>query len=98
TDLPRDDVEQLLPERTWIGLSTNSDTQLELGVGTAATYFATGPVFATATKSQPDPVVGLGGVTRAALRLRGCGRPLVAIGGISLETAPSRLRPGGDSL
>ncbi len=58
-------------------------------------YVAFGPVFATATKANPDPVVGLDGLAamRAAVTL-----PLVAIGGITLEKAPAVFAAGADSV
>jgi thiamine-phosphate pyrophosphorylase len=58
-------------------------------------YVAIGPVFATASKLNPDPVVGLAGV-REARRLTA--KPLVAIGGITLENAGSVLEAGADSV
>ncbi len=58
-------------------------------------YLAVGPVFATASKANPDPVIGVDGV-RAARRLTGV--PLVAIGGITRETAPDVLAAGADSV
>lgn len=45
-----------------------------------ADYIAIGPVFATKTKDDPDPVVGLEGVTKVARAIGSI--PLVAIGGI----------------
>jgi thiamine-phosphate pyrophosphorylase len=49
----------------------------------------------TVTKRNPDPVVGLDFI-RAARRLTR--KPLVAIGGITLETAPEVFRAGADSV
>jgi thiamine-phosphate pyrophosphorylase len=58
-------------------------------------YIAIGPVFATSSKQNPDPVVGLDGV-RLARRLTK--KPLVAIGGIALENAPSVWAAGADAV
>jgi len=58
-------------------------------------YLAIGPVFGTASKHNPDPVVGLEGV-RAARRLTS--KPLVAIGGINRTNCLSVLLAGADSV
>ena len=56
---------------------------------------AIGPVFATGTKADAEPVVGLEGVRRARALTK---LPLVAIGGITLENARSVMDAGADSV
>jgi thiamine-phosphate pyrophosphorylase len=56
---------------------------------------AIGPVFATSSKANPDPVVGLEGVRRARELTR---KPLVAIGGITRANAGSVTDAGADSV
>lgn len=97
-DLTPADVRLLLPGAAWIGLSTHTDAQVVAGLESAATYLATGPVFATGTKAHTDPVIGFEGVRRAAGLVEGTGRPLVAIGGIALETAPAVIAAGAQSV
>ena len=77
----------------FVGLSTHSVEQiLEAG---EADYLAVGPVFATGTKLDAEPVVGLDGVHRA----RGLtAKPLVAIGGITRENCRSVIEAGADSV
>jgi thiamine-phosphate pyrophosphorylase len=58
-------------------------------------YVAIGPVFPTASKRNPDPVVGLDEIRRCRAPI---GKPLVAIGGITLENALDVLRSGADSV
>jgi thiamine-phosphate pyrophosphorylase len=58
-------------------------------------YVAIGPVFATGTKADAEPVVGLEGVRRARTLTK---RPLVAIGGITVENARSVIEAGADSV
>jgi thiamine-phosphate pyrophosphorylase len=58
-------------------------------------YLAIGPVFATGTKADAEPMVGLEGVRRARALTR---RPLVAIGGITLQNARSVMEAGADSV
>jgi thiamine-phosphate pyrophosphorylase len=83
-----------------IGLSTHNLDQLREALGEPADYFAIGPVFPTSSKANADPVVGLEGVSaaRALLDSRGDRRPLVAIGGITPETAPDVFRAGASSV
>jgi thiamine-phosphate pyrophosphorylase len=97
-DLSPDDARLLLPDAPWIGLSTHNDDELSGGLRSLATYLATGPVFSTGTKANPDPVIGLEGVRRAAGPVRTSGRPLVAIGGITVETAPAVIDAGADAV
>jgi thiamine-phosphate pyrophosphorylase len=82
------------PDR-WLGLSTHNPEQLAEADKTSADYLAIGPVFATASKANPDPVVGLEGLRRA--RELTC-KPLVAIGGITRSNARSVIDAGADSV
>ncbi len=51
-------------------------------------YLAIGPVFGTRTKETGYEALGLAAVVRAATAAGAAGIPLVAIGGITRETAP----------
>jgi thiamine-phosphate pyrophosphorylase len=79
----------------WVGVSTHNLAQLAAADRTSADYIAFGPVFTTATKQNPDPVVGTE-LLREARRMTK--KPLVAIGGITLERAAEVYRAGADSL
>ena len=68
-----------------IGISTHNLKQLEQAVAEGADYIAYGPVFSTATKANAEPVVGIDGLTKAVQRVGDI--PLVAIGGITKDTA-----------
>jgi thiamine-phosphate pyrophosphorylase len=58
-------------------------------------YVALGPIFATDSKANPDPVIGLSGLRELRpLTIR----PLVAIGGITLDRAREVLEAGADSI
>jgi thiamine-phosphate pyrophosphorylase len=73
-----------------IGRSTHSPAQLSRGLERQPTYVAYGPIFLTASKKNPDPIVGLEGLSRARDLISKSDfpeTPLVAIGGISLENA-----------
>jgi thiamine-phosphate pyrophosphorylase len=82
------------PER-WLGVSTHNPEQLREADLTSADYLAIGPVFATSSKENPDPVVGLEGVRRARALTQ---KPLVAIGGITRANAVSVIESGADSV
>ena len=62
---------------------------------TSADYLAIGPVFATLSKANPDPVVGIDGVRRARELTR---KPLVAIGGITRANAREVIEAGADAV
>ena len=79
----------------WVGISTHNFEQVAAADRTSADYIAFGPIFPTATKKNPDPVVGTE-LLRQARKLTK--KPLVAIGGITLERAAEVYRAGADSL
>jgi thiamine-phosphate pyrophosphorylase len=79
----------------WLGISTHNPEQVGEADQTSADYVAIGPVFATASKANPDPVVGLEGVGRARQLTR---KPLVAIGGVTRSNARSLIDAGADSV
>jgi thiamine-phosphate pyrophosphorylase len=78
-----------------IGVSTHGEGQLRAAAEGPADYLAIGPVFATASKQDPDPVVGLDGV-RAARAMTT--KPLVAIGGITRSNCAAVIQAGADSV
>ncbi len=86
-DLPPAAARRLLGADAILGLSTHDAAQLERARREPASYIAVGPVFGTRTKETGYMPVGLE-MVRQAVRLAG-GRPVVAIGGITLETAAS---------
>jgi len=94
-DLSVEDARTLVGRSGWVGVSTHSLAQLDAADETSADYIAFGPIFATTSKENPDPVVGLELLREARQRTR---KPLVAIGGITLERAADTFRAGADSL
>jgi len=97
-DLPAGEARRLLGPAALIGRSTHSPGELASALAEPVSYVAFGPVFVTGTKANPDPVVGLDGLARAAATARAASRPLVAIGGITLETAPAVIAAGADAV
>jgi thiamine-phosphate pyrophosphorylase len=94
-DLSPSDARRILPAGAIIGFSTHNEQQLRAGDLEAVDYLAIGPIFATGSKQNPDPVVGLDRL-RALRRLTR--KPLVAIGGITRELAPKVFEAGADSI
>lgn len=78
-----------------VGVSTHTVDQVRAAEASSADYVAVGPVFRTGSKADAEPVVGLEGVRRARALTT---KPLVAIGGISLENARSVVEAGADSI
>ena len=91
-DLPVTEARALLGEQAIVGFSTHSVAQVRLALAQPSSYIAVGPVFGTRTKDTGYEAVGLQLVSEAA-RLCG-GRPVVAIGGITLENAASVIDAG----
>jgi thiamine-phosphate pyrophosphorylase len=94
-DLSPEAGRRIIGADRWLGVSTHNPEQLALADQTSADYLAIGPVFATASKAHPDPVVGLEGVRRARELTR---KPLVAIGGITRGNARSLIEAGADAV
>ena len=95
-DLPPEAARRLLGDDAIIGYSTHNIEQALQAARYSVDYIAIGPVFPTASKVNPDPVVGLDGLRRVR---DGIGQiPLVAIGGITRENAPDVLDAGADAV
>jgi len=94
-DLSAEEAREILGEEKIIGVSTHSLDQFRAALETSASYIAVGPVFPTKTKENPAPVVGLD-LVREAKKLTD--RPLVAIGGITIERAREVIAAGADSV
>lgn len=95
-DLSPAAARSLLGNEKIIGFSTHSTQQALLALQLPIDYAAIGPINATTTKSDTDPVVGLHGLQ--AVRSAIGDFPLVAIGGISHENAREILASGATSL
>jgi thiamine-phosphate pyrophosphorylase len=95
-DLPPKKARELLGSSAIIGFSTHSVEQARQALTLPIDYFAIGPIFDTSTKENPDPIVGLDGLTR--IRELAPNLPIVAIGGIDRKNARSVLSAGADSV
>jgi thiamine-phosphate pyrophosphorylase len=94
-DMSPAEARRILGPEKILGFSTHNEAQLRSAEPEPVNYIAIGPVYATRTKENPDPVVGLDGVRRARSLTR---KPLVAIGGITAENAGAVLEAGADSV
>jgi thiamine-phosphate pyrophosphorylase len=78
-----------------VGLSTHNSRQFEAAVESGADYIAVGPIFKTGSKKNPGPVAGLDFIRNARKLTQ---KPIVAIGGITVERAREVMDAGADSV
>ena len=95
-DLPPEAVRALLGSDAIVGYSTHSVAQIDEAVRQSVNYIAVGPVFRTQTKDTGYEDVGVSLVAEAVRRSNGL--PVVAIGGISLDTAAAVWAAGATSV
>jgi thiamine-phosphate pyrophosphorylase len=93
-DLPVEAAREIVGANRIVGVSTHTRDQIDRALESSATYVAVGPIFNTDTKDTGYSARGLELVTYAA----GRGKPVVAIGGITLERAPAILAAGASGL
>jgi len=94
-DLSPEGARKVIGPGRWLGVSTHNPEQVRVADSTSADYIAVGPVFPTASKAKPDPVIGVEGVRRARALTQ---KPLVAIGGITRVNCRSVIEAGADSV
>jgi thiamine-phosphate pyrophosphorylase len=94
-DLDPEQARKLLGPHRWVGVSTHNLEQFRRAAASSADYIAVGPIFPTSSKANPDPVVGTDLLRRVRALTK---KPIVAIGGITLERAVDVLAAGADSV
>ena len=94
-DLTPRDARKLIGDDTTLGFSSHNMSQLVAAGGAPVDYVAIGPIFSTVSKRNPDPVVGVEEILRCRSLIE---KPLVAIGGITMENAPDVWIAGADSV
>ncbi len=94
-DLLPEDARRVVGAGRLVGVSTHTDAQVSAAELSCADYVAVGPVFATGTKADAEPVIGLEGVRRARTLTS---KPIIAIGGITRANARSVVDAGADSV
>jgi thiamine-phosphate pyrophosphorylase len=86
-DVPLDAVRRL-PGKLRVGVSTHDAAQLVAALATKPDYVAFGPIFATSSKHDADPALGLAALASASAAANAAQVALVAIGGLTLQLAP----------
>ena len=94
-DVPPAEARAVVGTETLVGVSTHNLEQFRVAAESSADYVALGPVFATDSKANPDPVVGTAMIREARTLTQ---KPIVAIGGITLDQAREVLDAGADSV
>jgi thiamine-phosphate pyrophosphorylase len=97
-DLTPADVRAITGPAPMVGLSTHTPEQIAAALAEPISYFAIGPVFDTGTKATGYESVGYRLVAHAAESAASLGLPVVAIGGITLDTAPRVIEAGATSV
>jgi len=99
-DLPPAMARQVLGGGALVGYSTHTLEQVRAAARLPVDYIAIGPIFGTTSKDTGFSAVGTALVrqARALLSEAGLDTPIVAIGGITLESAASVIDAGATSL
>jgi thiamine-phosphate pyrophosphorylase len=78
-----------------VGISTHNVEQFRRAAESSADYIAFGPIFSTTSKDNPDAAVG----TEMLKQVRAMtSKPIVAIGGITLQHAREVIEAGADTV
>ncbi|MGZ3408701.1 MAG: thiamine phosphate synthase [Polyangia bacterium] len=93
-DLPLAAARAIAPPGFVIGVSTHDEPQARAAIAGGADYIGFGPCFATQSKTNPDPIVGCERLARVCAFAT---VPVVAIGGITLETVSEVVRAGASA-
>lgn len=100
-DLHPQDARRLLGPEAVIGLTLKTAAQADELYSLPVDYACIGGVFATTSKDNPDPPVGLDGFARIAFRARlarGRALPIGAIAGIDASNAAATVAAGADGI
>jgi thiamine-phosphate pyrophosphorylase len=95
TDLPPVAARQIMGPERIVGFSTHNMEQALQADKLPVDYIAVGPIFATTSKENPDPVLGVEELARIAQSVQ---KPVVAIGGVTLENAGDVVRAGAQAV
>lgn len=94
-DLETADVAAIRRAGMKLGISSHSHEELDRALREDPDYVALGPIYETKLKVMPWAPQGLARISEWKALAR---RPLVAIGGITLERAPAVFAAGADSI
>jgi thiamine-phosphate pyrophosphorylase len=94
-DLEVEQARAVIGPGKWVGASTHNSEQFRRAAESSADYIAVGPIFTTGSKMNPDPVIGVDFIRKVRAM---SDKPIVAIGGITLEQAAKVIEAGADSV
>ena len=94
-DLPIEQARDVLRDKALIGFSTHDFVQAIAADRLPVDYIAVGPIFHTTSKQNPDPALGIQRLTQICRAVR---KPVVAIGGITLDRAAEVYDAGAASI
>jgi len=94
-DLGVEETRRVVGTEKLVGVSTHNLEEFQNAAASSADYIAVGPIFATGTKSNTDPAVGTEFIRKVRLLTD---KPIVAIGGVTLQRAPEIIEAGADSV
>jgi thiamine-phosphate pyrophosphorylase len=99
-DMAVEDARRLLGPQALIGTSIKTVAQAEAAPVDLLDYVGIGGVFATTSKNNPDPPIGVAGLARivAVFRRRAPKLPLCAIAGIDAGNAGAAITAGADGV
>lgn len=95
TDLPLAATRRVVGPDLFIGYSPYTLEQVANSESLGADYVGIGPVYATGSKADAEPPIGVGGL---AARVRTTALPTVGIGGITAENAADVIHAGADGV
>lgn len=94
-DFPVEHARRVVGSGKYVGISTHNMEQFQRAADSSADYIAVGPIFSTTSKENPDAVVGLELLRQVRALTK---KPIVAIGGITLERAARVIEAGADCV
>jgi thiamine-phosphate pyrophosphorylase len=96
-DMAIADVRRLVGPTMIVGLSISTLAELERSAPAlgAVDYLGVGPIFATQTKPDAAPPIGISGLAEVAARTT---LPIVAIGGVTQGNAAATIRAGAQGV
>ena len=95
TDMPLDMAKNIIGDSMIIGISAESLEDAIAAEKGGADYLGVSPIYATPTKTDTAPPLGLEGLQTIRKRVN---LPLVGIGGLNRDNAAAVIRHGGDGV
>jgi len=94
-DMPLPYAREILGKNRIIGISVATPEEAEAAEKGGADYVGAGPIFATLSKKDLGPLLGLEGLRRIRKKVK---IPILAVGGISAANAADAIAAGADGV